>query len=146
MVADNPSTAVVYECSSNCAGSSSGTANSGKSSVAQQIAPPAPPPPPPNEVRATLFFGTLGATASVAAAGAATGLAGKVITGSGVVATGAASGGLAVAAEAIKQAGNDARELLGQELDREIEEYKERTGYDSRNAPRYNPFGFGPDE
>lgn len=92
----------------------------------------------PNEGRAELFFNTLGDIGGKAMGAVAS----KAITpkadGSGANAI--AGGGVAVMSDAIGRVGREAGGAVGREFDVRIDAYRKRTGYDSRNDPRFNPW------
>lgn len=92
----------------------------------------------PNEGRAELFFSTIGDIGGKAMGATAS----KAITpkadGSGANAI--ANGGAAVVSDAIGRAGREAGGAVGREFDVRIDAYRKRTGYNSQNDPRFNPW------
>jgi hypothetical protein len=129
---------------------SGGTAHSAPLSVPQDSAtvvrnyvsrpsPKGPNSTASNEGRAEVFFGTMGEIGGKTAAGAISGAIGAAKAG-GAAAGASAAGGTALLGDPAGKLGRKAGEALGRWLDPHLEAYRKRTGYDSRNDPRFNPW------
>jgi hypothetical protein len=92
-----------------------------------------------NEGRAEVLFGTMGEIGGKAAAGAISGAVGAAQVGR-ATAGAIAGGGTALLNDPFGKLGREAGQAMGRWLDPHFNAYQKRTGYDSRNDPRFNPW------